>query len=124
MSKSFEDDRMTVFANLSQNRRQEIAQTVKGYIDDLLDKVDPFKKAIIEKTKKAIVGKKGKAKGAKDQMRQIDDLVDTVLVRAYPLLSQGLGLTNPLKTVTCNPTKLNGFGLNCFFCFTGQPTVR
>ena len=110
MSKSFEDDRMTVFANLSQNRRQEIAQTVKGYIDDLLDKVDPYKKAIIEKTKKAIVGKKGKAKGAKDQMRQIDDLVDTVLVRAYPLLSQGLCLTNPLKTVTCSPTKLNGFG--------------
>ena len=102
MSKSFEDDRMTVFANLSQNRRQEIAQTVKGYIDDLLDKVDPFKKAI--------VGKKGKAKGAKDQMRQIDDLVDTVLVRAYPLLSQGLGLTNPLKTVTCSPSKLNRFG--------------
>lgn len=92
---------MILFDNLAPEKQREIAQTIKGYLDDLLEKTEEKKKEIVEKAKKAAKFQaKKKMTEAKAKVQEIDDKVDEVLVRVYPLISQGLHWTEPKKTLT------------------------
>ncbi len=99
LTKSFESDRMVLFTDLTPNRRLEIARTVKGYIDDLIAKADSLKKDTVEKVKRASFQQKARTKEAKEKLKGIDDKINPVLRATYPVLSHGLGLTDPNRRI-------------------------
>ena len=59
-----------------------------------------------EKAKKGMFGEKKRMKDARDKIETIDDKLDIVLKRAYPLLTQGLGWTFPHQTVRMSADSL------------------
>lgn len=95
MRKSFEDGRFKQFSELSPNKRKEIAGNIRDRVDDLLVKAEAEKKAKVDKCKKAVLNKVTRIKETQKQLREIDSKVSDVLKRAYPILTQGLGWTNP-----------------------------
>lgn len=102
MRKSFEGGRFHAFPNLSALRQKEIATNLKDRVDDLLSKVDKEKKLKVEKAKNKVIGKEKKLTKTRVTLRETDGKVNLVLKRVYPVITQGLGWTNPDTRVSPN----------------------
>ena len=69
-------------------------------VDDLLSKVDKEKKLKVEKAKNKMIGKEKKLTKTRETLRATDAKVNLVLKRVYPVITQGLGWTNPDSRVS------------------------
>ncbi len=83
MNKSYkEGEGMAVFSKLDKDRQSEIAMTIKGYVDDLLSKVNDMKKEALEKAKKSMtLSEKKKMEKARQKIREVDAQLDSVLAK-------------------------------------------
>ena len=112
LTKSFERD-MSTFAKLSPQRQREIARTVQIYLDDMLEKIDPQRQSALEQKESWFWRQRGE-----QERKKIDDLLNPLFTKAYPLLSQGLGLTDPIKPVSFANSGVFPDGILDFFSVT------
>ncbi len=100
MRKSFEDGRFKSYGQLSVNRRKEIAANIRDRVEDLVAKAEKERKTKVQKGMKALINKSGRMKEARKDVKDINAKVNQVLRRAYPILTHGLGWTNPESRVS------------------------